>query len=91
MKNLKVAYNNSLRRLLGLPSHSASSMFVNLNIPSFGGLLRKYVYNFRNRLETSDNVIIRGIYLSHITFQSGMYCFTRKTKILLYFNVLFYA
>ena len=58
MKNLKVAYNNSLRRLLGLPSHnSASSMFVNLNIPSFGELLRKYVYNFRNRLETSDNVI----------------------------------
>ena len=57
MKNLKVARNNSLRRLLGLPSHnSASSMFVNLNIPSFGELLRKYVYNFRNRLETSDNV-----------------------------------
>ena len=50
MKNLKVAYNNSLRRLLCLPSHnSASSMFVNLNIPSFGELLRKYVYNFRNR------------------------------------------
>ena len=74
MKNLKVAYNNSLRRLLGLPSHnSASSMFVNLNIPSFGELLRKYVYNFRNRLETSDNVIIRGIYLSHITFQSGIW------------------
>ena len=74
MKNLKVAYNNSLRRLLGLPSHnSASSMFVNLNIPSFGQLLRKYVYNFRNRLETSDNVIIRGIYLSHITFQSGIW------------------
>ena len=74
MKNLKVAYNNSLRRLLGLPSHnSASSMFVNLNIPSFGELLRKYVYNFRNRLETSDNVIIRGIYLSHITLQSGIW------------------
>ena len=53
MKNFIVAYNNSLRRLLGLPSHnSASSMFVNLNIPSFGELLRKYVYNFRNRLET---------------------------------------
>ena len=76
MKNLKVAYNNSLRRLLGLPSHnsaSTSSMFVNLNIPSFGELLRKYVYNFRNRLETSDNAIIREIYLSHITFQSGIW------------------
>ena len=61
MKNMKVAYNNRLRRLLGLPSHnSASSMFINLNISSFGELLRKYVYNFRHRLETSDNVIIRG-------------------------------
>ena len=71
---MKVAYNNSLRRLLGLPSHnSASSMFVNLNILSSGELLRKYVYNFRNRLETSDNVIIRGIYLSHITFHSGIW------------------
>ena len=73
-EKLILAYNNSLRRLLGLPSHnSATSMIVNLNIPSFGELLRKYVYNFRNRLETSDNVIIRGIYLSHITFQSGIW------------------
>ena len=39
-KNLKVAYNNSLRKLFGLPSHnSASGMFVNLNILSFGELL----------------------------------------------------
>ena len=37
MKNLKIAYNNSLRRLLGLPIHnSARGMFVNLNTPSFG-------------------------------------------------------
>ena len=64
MKNLKVAYNNSLRRLLVLPSHnSASSMFINFNIPSFGELLRKYVYNFRNRLETSDNVSWYSWYL----------------------------
>ena len=41
MKNLIIAYNNSLRRLL-VPSHnSASGMFVNLNIPFFGKLLRK--------------------------------------------------
>ena len=73
MKNLKVTYNNSLRRLLRLPSHrSASSMFVNLNIPSFGELLRKLVYNFRNRLEKSDNGIILGIYLSHFPLQSGI-------------------
>ena len=74
MKNLRVAYTNSLRRLLGLPSHnSASGMFVNLNIPSFGELLRKHVYNFRNKLETSDIVIILGIYLSHFSLQSGIW------------------
>ena len=42
MKKLKVTYNNSLRRLLSLPTYnSASEMFVVLNILSFGELLRK--------------------------------------------------
>ena len=37
LKNLNIAYNNSLRRLLGLSSHnSASDMFVNLNILFMG-------------------------------------------------------
>ena len=37
MKKIKIAYNNSHRRLLSLPKHnSASEMFVNLNILSFG-------------------------------------------------------
>ena len=70
IKNLKVAYKNSLPKLLGLPSHNnASGMFVNLNIPSFGELLRKYVYSSRNRLETSDNINIHGIYLSQFLLQ----------------------
>ena len=44
LKNLKVAYNNSLRRLLGLPSrNSASGMFVNLNIYFLVELLRNNV------------------------------------------------
>ena len=73
-KNLKIAYNNSLRRLLGLPSHNrASGMFVNLNIPTFWKLLRKDVYSFRNRLETSDDIIIYGIYFSQFLLQSGIW------------------
>ena len=45
LKNLRIAYNNSLRKLLGIPKYnSASEMFVCLNIPSFNELLRKYVY-----------------------------------------------
>ena len=36
LKKLKVAYNNSLRRFMGLPWHnSVSEMFFNLNINSF--------------------------------------------------------
>ena len=59
MKNLKIAYNNSLRRILSLTSlNSASGMFVNLNIPFFGELLGKYEYSFRNRLEANDNAIM---------------------------------
>ena len=48
MNNLKVAsYSNSLRKLLGLPSHKrANGMFVNLNIHFLGELLRKYVYTY---------------------------------------------
>ena len=47
LKKWKRAYNNSLRRFMGLPSHnSASEMFVNLNIKSFGELLRCFVYVF---------------------------------------------
>ena len=36
MRRLRIAYNNSLRKLLGIPKHnSASEMFVQLNIKSF--------------------------------------------------------
>ena len=46
LTKLKIAYNNSLRRLLGLPKYnSASEMFVNLGILSFGELLRKFVFS----------------------------------------------
>ena len=44
LTKLKIAYNNSLRRLLGLTKYnSASEMFVNLGILSIGELLRKSV------------------------------------------------
>ena len=53
---LKIAYNNNLRRLLGLPKYnSASEMFVNLNILSFGELLRKFVFCFKTRISVSHN------------------------------------
>ena len=55
-QQLKIAYNNSLRRLLGLPKYnSASEMFVNFGILSFGELLRKFVFSLKTRNSVSHN------------------------------------
>ena len=52
----------SLSRLLLLPKHNrASEMFVNLNILSFGELLRKFVYGFKFRVIMSGNILLSGI------------------------------
>ena len=62
MKILRIAYSNSLRRLLGIPKHNnASGMFVQLNIKSFGELLRSYIHSFVNRLQCSYNLILSSI------------------------------
>ena len=36
-------------------------MFVNLNNPYFGELLRKFVVSFINRIMKSDNLLVCGI------------------------------
>ena len=62
MKKLKIAEDNGLRRLLNWPKYnSASDMFVNLNIPSFRELLRKFVFSFKTRIIESDNSLLNGI------------------------------
>ena len=44
MKRLRIAYNNSLSILLGIPKHNnASGMFVQLNIKSFGEMMRNNI------------------------------------------------
>ena len=74
MKKIKIAYNNSIRRLFFLPKHnSASEMCVNLNIMSFGELLRKYVYSFRLKLGASLNCIIDNIYSSYVPLHSDIW------------------
>ena len=61
VKKLKVAYNNSLRRFMGLPwRNSASEVFVNLDIGSFDELLRMFVFGFRSRVINS-NLLISSI------------------------------
>ena len=74
MKKLKIAYNNGLRRLLNLPKYnSASEMFVNLNIPPFKELLRKFVFSFQTRIIESDNSLVNGIVTSTISLFSTIW------------------
>ena len=53
LTKLKIAYNTSLRRLLGLPKYNSASemFFVNLGIPSFGELLRKFVLVIKHEFQ----------------------------------------
>ena len=74
MKKLKIAYNNDLRRLLNLPKYnSASEMFVNLKIPSFNELFRKFVFSFKARIIESDNSLVNGIVTSAIPLFSSIW------------------
>ena len=74
LTKLKIAYNNSLRRLLGLPKcNSASEMFVNLGILSFGELLRKFVFSLKTRISVSHNSCLQSINNSEIPLFSKIW------------------
>ena len=63
LTKLKIAYNNSLRRLLGLPKYnSASEMFLNLGILSFGELLWKFVFSLKTRISGSHDSCLQNMY-----------------------------
>lgn len=62
MQKLHVAYNDAMRILCRIPrSGSASQMFVAVGVWTFKALLRKLMYNFRERLDGSSNSIILAL------------------------------
>ena len=74
MRKLKIAYNNGFRRILNLPKYnSATEMFVNLNILSFGELLRKFVYSFKSRIQDSCNSLVNSIVKSSVSLFSKIW------------------
>ena len=84
MKRLRIAYNNSHRRLLGIPKHnSASKMFVQLNIKSFGELMRNNIYSFMNRLQCSSNLILSSICKCTVPLHSNIWTWWHDVLILL--------
>ena len=74
LTQLKVTYNNSLRRFMGLPwPNSASEMFLNLNIKSFGELFRVCVHGFRSRIIISRNFMLSSICNSSCSIASKLW------------------
>ena len=62
INKLKVAYNNIIRKLLGLPPwHSARTLFVNLNIRSFYETIRATSYGLLQRLSCCQNELVQGM------------------------------
>ena len=74
LKSITVAYNNSLRILLNLPSRcSASFMFATNYIKSFNERIRSSIFSLLCRLHQSDNILFINYLHTDIHFKSHMY------------------
>lgn len=80
LSKVRIAYNNSLRRVLNIAKYdSASAMFVNNDIVSFGEMLRKNIYRFINRLISCNvNSIISCIVNSPLVLESPLWKWWRS-------------
>ena len=62
INKLKVAYNNILRKLVGVPPwHSARTIFVNLNMRSFFETIRATSYSLVQRVLECQNSIVQAL------------------------------
>ena len=63
LQKLRVAYNNSFRRLFKLPFRcSASEMFVYNAVPTLDMLIRKSVHSIETRLKRSKNEVLQALW-----------------------------
>ena len=68
MHELMVAYHNEFRFFVGYPKRcSTSGMLEKNNVPSMGALIRKYIFNFTGKVNSSTNEIIMNINQSDLT------------------------
>ena len=71
LERFKVVYNNGFRKLFKLDKRcSASGMFATNYVLSFYELLRKNIYNFIVRINSSNNVFINYFSSSTVILQS---------------------
>ena len=71
---VKVCHNDIFRGLLNVPrSHSASTLFVSKRTHNFDVLIRKNVFNFKMRFESSANRLCRAICQSEARVHSALW------------------
>ena len=71
---LNVAYNNSLRMILGIPRYcSASEMFAYTNVPSSQCVIRLNIYSFMRRIQCTNNESVHSIVNSDLIFSSFLW------------------
>ena len=74
MHDLKVAYNNGFRKLMGLAFNcSASEMFALNRVDGFYHLLRKSCYSLMKRVSQSQNVIVRSMIVTDVPSNSRLW------------------
>ena len=73
MNKLKVCYNDSFRRLMGVPRYaSASALFVTFGLPSFQEVRRKNITSYLQRMKNSENKIIVKI-SDHVCLHNSIF------------------
>ena len=81
-EKIRVAFNNVVRSLMGIKrGDSISLFFVNNNFDSFAMILRKCIFNFRNRVLESKNLTIDVIVNSRYFYTCSI---TKRWTELLY-------
>ena len=63
VRKLQVGYNHAFRRIMKYDrTCSASGMFVANNVMSFNEIWQKSLYNFKQRVTKSNNIIVNHVY-----------------------------
>ena len=63
VRKLQVGYNHAFRRIMKYDRIcSASGMFVANNVTSFNEIWWKSLYNFKQRVTKSNNIIVNHVY-----------------------------
>ena len=74
-----IAYNDSLRMVLGIPRYcSASEMFAYANVPSCQCVIRLNIHSFMKRIQCMNNEIVHSIVHSDLIFSSLLWLNWRR-------------